>query len=329
MSSVTALRSFCLASICVLFLTYAPSVHAWTALEDGLDRLLIRVGLWAAGLEEKSLELSPGCSVVYYDNQNTQASETLVLLHGFSANKNLWIRFATSLKQYRLLIPDLAGHGQSCYIESVAHTIPYQVEFVHRWLHALGVTPVHIAGNSMGGWIGAYYASTYPDDLKTLALMDAGGVIPPVQSAFMQARARGDNVFFFNDMAGYDRLTQMAMVTPPTLPALVKNAHLRAYLALQPRFRKMFADITDTDGFARSQLVDERLASIRQPTLIVWGKQDQIVDVSMAAVYANGIASHETVLLDGVGHVPMVEQAELTAEHYRQFIDKQHLEKPH
>lgn len=329
MTSAAAIRTAFATGLCLLSLGLAPTSHAWEALEDGLDRMLINVGQWAAGVDEKSLEIRPGCAVSYYDNGNTEAPETLVLLHGFSANKNLWLRMAASLKQYRVLIPDLAGHGQSCYVESETHNIHYYAGFVHSWLHAIAtqanaIGPVHVAGNSMGGWVSAQLAISYPATVKTLSLMDAAGVTSPVQSAFSQAQARGENVFFFTDEAGYDRLSHMAMVSPPALPGLVKNAHIRAYLAQQPRYRKLFADITDSEGFAKSQLLDAQLPQIQAPTLIVWGKQDQVVDVSMATVYAQGINDSEVVLLDNVGHVPMVEAAEQLAERYHQFIEQHH-----
>lgn len=324
MTSVTAKRTLLSLSLCLLWLGVAPASHAWEALEDGLDRVLINIGQWAAGVDEKSLEIRPGCAVSYYDNGNTAAPETLVLLHGFSANKNLWLRMAASLKQYRVLIPDLAGHGQSCYVESETHDIHYYAAFVQTWLQKMAMGPVHVAGNSMGGWVSAQLAISYPATVKTLSLMDAAGVTSPVQSAFSQAQARGENVFFFTDEAGYDRLSQMAMVSPPALPGLVKNAHIRAYLAQQPRYRKLFADITDSKGFAKTQLLDAHLPHIQAPTLIVWGKQDHVVDVSMATVFAQGIRGSEVALLDNVGHVPMVEAAEPVAERYRQFIEQHH-----
>lgn len=299
--------------------------HAWEALEDGLDHALVTVGKWAAGLEEKHQALTPGCEVSYFDNgnssnENGSAPQTLVLVHGFSANKNLWLRIAVSLKNYHVLIPDLAGHGQSCYREGVPHTVPYYAGFLHQWLQTMGVGSVHLAGNSMGGWVAAQYALTYPSEVKTLALMDSAGVSSPVQSTFSRLQAQGDNVFFFSDEAGYDRLSQLAMVTPPALPGLVKRSHLRAYLALQPRFRQLFADINDAEGFAKNQLLDSRLGELHVPTLIVWGKQDQVVDVAMAEVFHRGIAGSEVSLLDNVGHVPMVEAAEATAAIYQQFL---------
>lgn len=309
-----------LACLGVIALSFPATCLAWDALEDGLDQMLVGIGKWAAGLDEKQISLSSGCAVSYFDNGNTEAKQTLVLLHGFSANKNLWLRFAVSLKDYRVLIPDLAGHGQSCYREGTPHTIPFYAEFVHEWLQKMAVGPVHLAGNSMGGWVSAQLALTYPADVNSLALMDAGGVASPVQSEFAQAQARGDNVFFFADEAGYDRLAHMAMVSPPALPGLVKQSHIRAYLTLQPRFRKLFADITDAQGFAQSQLLDGHLSDIHTPTLIVWGKQDQVVNVAMAEVYHRGIAGSEVELLDNVGHVPMVEAAEVTASIYVQFL---------
>lgn len=294
---------------------------AWDALEDTIVDGLMKVGRMAADVEVKSVEVSPGCQMYYYENNGK--GETLVLLHGFTGDKDNWTQFAAELKQYHLIIPDLGGHGQTCFDESTVYSIPFQAQLLHQFLAKLNVNKYHLAGNSMGGWITTYYAATYPDDVKTITLFDAAGVTSPVKSPFFLVRDKGENPFFFTDQAGFATLLGYAMEDPPFFPWPVMNVQFRHILAQQPRMKKIFNDISGNNpATTETQMVDSLLEKIKQPALIVWGKQDRVLDVSMADVFANGLVNHEKVLLDGVGHVPMLERPTQTAKIYAEFIEK-------
>ncbi|CBL46081.1 Alpha/beta hydrolase [gamma proteobacterium HdN1] len=298
-----------------------PLTKLQQRLEDGAEKLMMTIVQKAVGLKLQQIKIPPDCTVHYFDNGNLRAQETLVLLHGFGANKNLWMHFASFFKEYRVLIPDLAGHGQTSYREGIAHTIGYHTQFVRQWLDALQISQAHFVGNSMGGWIAAQYAISYPNSVITLTIMDAAGVRSPVESTVSKLMAKGENVFFFEDEAGYDRLANLAMVSPPALPKIIKRAQLRAFLTIQPRLRRMFTDITENNTFAESQLLDHDLDKIKAPTLIVWGASDQVTDVAASGVFLQGISGSRRVILENVGHVPMVEKAADTAKAYRNFLE--------
>ena len=64
------------------------------------------------------------------------------------------------------------------------------------------------------------------------------------------------------------------------------------------------------------------LNSIKQPTLILWGKQDRILDVSAADVFHDNLVNSQMILMDGIGHMPMFEAPNESAEYYRQFLSR-------
>lgn len=70
-------------------------------------------------------------------------------------------------------------------------------------------------------------------------------------------------------------------------------------------------------------MIDARINKLTQPTFILWGKEDRIMDPSMAEVFANSIPNSEKVVLDGVGHVPMIETPRKSARAYLRFLGKQ------
>lgn len=96
-----------------------------------------------------------------------EASGSILMLHGYSADKNLWLRFARHfVSQYRVVIPDLAGHGETGFKAGGGYDIPTQARRVIELLDACGLDKVHVIGNSMGlsrGMAGGDFAGTGAD----------------------------------------------------------------------------------------------------------------------------------------------------------------------
>ncbi len=252
--------------------------------------------------------------ISYYEGGDP-ARDTIVLVHGFTADKDNWPRFARHLlDDYHVLIPDLAGHGQSTWNPGWDYSMPAQAERLHRFLQKLQTGPVHIAGNSMGGFIAATFALEYPDRTRSLALLDAAGVRSPAPSPMDERVARGENPFFFDDPSQFLAFWNFSMQDPPWMPRVVLEHLGRGYVERRADYEKMFAD------FAGRDLLDDRLGAIRAPTLVLWGRDDRLLDVSMAHVYAAGIHGARTVILDGVGHLPMVERPAESAQVYLDFL---------
>jgi pimeloyl-ACP methyl ester carboxylesterase len=78
--------------------------------------------------------------------------ESVLLLHGFGADKDNWNLFSRYLtKRYHVIAPDLPVFGESSKIWSDQYNISAQVERVHDFVKQLGLKSFHLAGNSMGG----------------------------------------------------------------------------------------------------------------------------------------------------------------------------------
>ena len=107
-----------------------------------------------AGLEAKEANVGE-MEMAYYIHANP-GKPTLLMLHGFSSNKDIWNRFAKHFaNDYQIIVPDLAGHGATPYNKSWSYSMPAQAKRVVALLNAVGVEKVHIIGNSMGGFLTA------------------------------------------------------------------------------------------------------------------------------------------------------------------------------
>lgn len=241
----------------------------------------------------------------------------VVLLHGYTADRVVWMRFARHLvPDHRVLVPELAGHGASEFTSGTGFSAPAQAARVAAVMERLGVDRAHVAGNSMGGFVAATVALEHPERVASLLLSDAVGVTSPEPSeAELQIR-EGRNPFFLDHVAAFPEFYAMTMARPPFVPGFVRAAIAEDYVARRADYEEIF-----TDFFGVATL-DDRLGEITAPTLVMWGEQDRLVHPSTAEVWAAGIAGARTVRYPEAGHMPMLEMPRRTATDYRAFLDR-------
>jgi abhydrolase domain-containing protein 6 len=119
----------------------------------------------------------------------------------------------------------------------------------------------------------------------------------------------------FDDLCAHARkLYDMTMEQPPFLPGFVKDAFAQEQAERRDQLAEIFEDFSGKD------LLDEHLAEIAAPTLILWGEVDRLVDPSAAQVWLQGLPNATLTTYSGVGHMPMLEVHEQSAEDYREFL---------
>jgi len=266
-----------------------------------------------AGLTIKSVNI-PGFKVVYAEGGK---GETIVLLHGFGGSKDNWLSLAKYLtSDYRVIIPDLPGFGESSKPQAAKYNIMSQVERLNLFVKELKMTKFHIVGNSMGGSIAGNYAATYPEMVKTLALFDSAGVTSPIKSERNLLLEKGINPLVVKDVSGFDKLLAINFNKPPQLPYLIKKYLAQQAVQAAPFNEKLFKDIIDTD----LTVLEGKLDKITAPTLIVWGDSDKVIHVSAAGIFEKNIKGSKLVIIKECGHVPMMEKPEETASLYKDFL---------
>ena len=246
----------------------------------------------------------------------------MLLLHGFSANKDTWIQFAAELPEnYRLIVPDLAGHGDTPAPKGEDYNLIRQAERLNQLMANLNISKFHIAGNSMGGAISAIYASLYPQQVSSLTLIDAAGVDAPNQSEYMAALAEGKNPLIATDEASFEFRMDFVMSKAPPLPWPLRPALMRKTLARQQLNEDIFEDMMATRKQLEDTGFEARLSeAVTMPTLIIWGDEDRVLDVSAVEVFKQKIPHAQVKIYEGIGHLPMVEIPEETAILYSEFV---------
>lgn len=251
----------------------------------------------------------------------------VVLLHGLAATKLSYMPLLPALAQrFRVIVPDLPGHGESSKRRRGDYTPAGFAETVFALLDELGVERTSVIGNSMGGRIALEVAAEAPDRVDSLVLLDpaAAGLPFPLYARLLHMVPTGVGavpvplrkrivVTGIRQMfADPDRLPRGAYLSGAD--EFIRIYRLgRARVALLASIRGLLTD--------RPEAFWDRAEKIEARTLIVWGTEDRLVPVRLGRELARRMPDAELVELEGVGHVPQFEVPEETRRLVLDFLD--------
>jgi abhydrolase domain-containing protein 6 len=264
----------------------------------------------AAHLETHSV-LSGDTRWVYYEGGT---GPTIVLLHGFASDKEVWLQVAKLLTpHFHLIIPDLPGWGGSSRDAQASYNIDAQAARLDRFVQTLRLQQFVLVGHSMGGAIAAVYASEHPEHVAELALVDSFG-LEAKPNAFTREAAAGKDPFIVDDRAGFKRLLALAFDTPPSIPGRMMDALVEKNQADRPFIERTFNELGQP---AQALSVQNRLGQLSMPVLGLWCHDDKLVDISALDSLRNGLTAASAIstsTINGCNHMPMMEKPEQTAQ---------------
>jgi len=308
-------KSLLLLLAAALFFAVAGVVLTW-APDRPVDALKAR---WAP--PPSQFIAVQGMQVHLRDEGPRDDPEPLVLLHGTSASLHTWEGWAAALRgQRRVIRFDLPGFALTGPQPQDDYSIDAYVRFVAAVLDQLGVRQrVVLAGNSLGGQIAWSFAAAQPQRVARLVLVDAVGY--PFESASVPIGFR------------IARLPLLAPLMQHTLPrGLVERSVRSVYgdpAKVTPELVDLYYDMALREGNRRAlglrmgqrlAVQPERIATLRLPTLILWGGRDRLIPPDNARRFARDIAGSRLVLFDELGHVPQEEDPARTVAALQAFL---------
>ena len=276
----------------------------------------------AAGLSSGTVQAAGHRWTYAWRDADVPGAPVIVMVHGFTGSKENWYPLARELGgRYRLLIPDLPGWGASERKSGATYGFPEQAANVDAFIRALSPgTPVVLLGHSMGGGIAVLAATRYPQSVAKVGLLDAAGVRFKDNQFGLDVLA-GKNPFGVDDEASLQRYIDIVFHDANAKPWL-------PWPASTALIRKRRADAAFEQGVldrigrsSESLLPGEEAGRIRQPTLLLWCRQDAVIDASALDLYAQRIPQARKVLLDGCGHMSLMEQPAQVADAVLKLID--------
>jgi len=253
----------------------------------------------------------------------------LVMVHGLGGNALNWMDVGPSLaSRHRAVALDLAGFGQTPLFNRSA-ALGANEELVYGFIAKLFDEPVVLMGNSMGGHISILVAADHPELVSRLVLVDPAvpGVhvrrpAPPMLGVMAALSVPGlaENLLDRRlKSVSAEQLVRetLALVCadPSRLSRDIVEAHMqltRERARLGSQNQRAFVQATRSLGL---RMADPRFwphaRKVQAPVLVVHGQLDRLIPVAAARELVNRVRGWELEVLEGVGHVPMMETPDL------------------
>jgi 2-hydroxy-6-oxonona-2,4-dienedioate hydrolase len=225
----------------------------------------------------------------------------VILLHGLGGSSQNWaLNIAPLAQKFRVIVPDQIGFGKSDK-PFIHYRIGTYVDYLDQFCKELKIERASLVGNSMGGWVGAAFTIAYPNRVDRLVLVDAAGYAPPAN-------------FDYRTLYGLNPSTRAGMKQVAALVFYNKLFQSDALIDAA-----MAARFTAGDGYTITSMIesitrgedflDNRVKTIKQPTLVVWGRQDGLTPLADGERFKKEIPSSTLLVIDECGHVPQFEKA--------------------
>ena len=227
----------------------------------------------------------------------------LLFLHG--AGGRLWSPMLEQLStRFRVIAPEHPGFGRStipAWMLSMADLSLFYLDV----LEAMDLRDVNLAGHSLGGWLAAEIAVRSTSRLRSVSLLAPAGIAAP-EAPF------GDIFLWSPEQATraqyHDQsLAEKRLATPPDLDIVLQNKTATARLAWSPRL-------------ANPQL-PYWLHRIDRPTLLLWGRQDQVIPHACEPLWRKGLPHARSEAIEACGHAIHGEKPGEAAARITAFIE--------
>lgn len=231
--------------------------------------------------------------------------QTLMLLHGlFGALSNFSDLINHFSKTRNVVIPILPIYTMPLKKVSVKGL----VEHVQKFVEFKGFEKVHLLGNSLGGHVGLLYALSNPEKVSSITLTGSSGLFEntmgstfPKRGDYDFVKTKTQSVFFKPETATEELIDEVFDIVND------RNKAIRLVLTAKSAVR---------------QNLSNKLEGIYHPTLLVWGKQDEITPPFVAEKFDELIANTELHFIDECGHAPMMEHPEEFNEILGDFLEE-------
>ena len=273
----------------------------------------------------ESRRVDAGGDVHYLDYGGPAGAPVIVAVHGLGGSALNWSAIAPLLTgRFRLLAPDLAGHGLTRSLGR-STTVPANQALLHRFIEAVPGRPVILMGNSMGGMISLIEAGMSPGSVSGLVLVDPALPFVPVRPdplvtalfalqatpgighALAASRRRQ------SPEAAVAGVLNLCCADPSAVPPDVVTQHVElarqraGFSEVGRDFAAAMRSVIATAGYLHGQGYRRRISAVTCPVLLVHGSADRLVPVAAARAAARAHPAWSVVILPGVGHVPQLE----------------------
>lgn len=264
-----------------------------------------------------------GMDVHYRDEGVKSDSIPIVLIHGTGASLHTFNAWANELKKTKRVIRmDLPAYGLTGPFSDKNYSIDNYVKFIQKFLSKLKIEKCILGGNSLGGQIAWNFTANYPNNVEKLILIDAAGY--PMKSKSVPIAFKVAQTPVLNKLLLYITPRFMVRASVENIyfdTSKVTDSMIQRYfdLTLREGNRKAFVDRLN---IRNSKNQYDKIKTIKQPTLILWGAEDLLIPVENAYKFQKDLPNNKLVILNNSGHTPMEENPIKSLKEVVLFLNK-------
>ncbi|GKV35399.1 hypothetical protein SLEP1_g43669 [Rubroshorea leprosula] len=281
-----------------------------------------RYSFFSAGLRSVTTDLGEGTIMhCWVPKTHNNSKPNLLLVHGFGANA-MW-QYGEPLRhfnaRFNVYVPDLVFFGES-YTSRRDRTEVFQAQCVMSMMEAHGVHRMSLVGISYGGFVGYSMAVQYPQKVDRLVLCCSG--------VCLEEKDMENGLFKVADLE--EATSILLPQTPDKLRELMRFSFVKPTKGVPSYFLTDFIEVMCTDyveekrELIRTILKHRKLSDlphITQPTLIIWGEEDQIFPLELGQRLERHIGeSARLVVIKNAGHAVNLEKPKEFIKHLKVFL---------
>lgn len=251
--------------------------------------------------------------------QDKGKGRVVVLIHGFLANGDLWKAFSNRLaKHYRLIIPDLAGHGDSNSMGYV-HSMELLAESIQSLLRELKIRKAIFVGHSLGAYVALAFAEKNPDNVLGLLMVNS------TAKGDSAARKRSRNQLIQLVKENRDKAIQLLLPTFFKSKKRKTHYHIRSYSKMAEKC-DLQGILATIEGMKRRKEREIVLKFAPFPYAYFVGGEDEILPYKVLQAEAKLSEKGSFAMIEESGHILPIEYPEYTYRAIKLFAKELSLE---
>ena len=210
-------------------------------------------------------------------------------------------------KNYHVIAPDMLA-SNFLRLNPRTYSVDSEVRLVLNLMRRLKIKKSNFVGISVGGWVSLLIALEHPERVQKMVLAESAGLttkIPELAKLTLTDRAKAK------------QFLKLLFYKPPPLPNFVIDQLIKSSKKIKKNYEAVFAGFIKN---SKNRVLDNKLKEISQKTLILHGREDQVIPLEHAKRLQKGLVNSKLIILEESGHAVVWDSAKKLKEELNKFL---------